>query len=65
MEQRAVDIRRHSPLRKRSGVATALDNQEQVAPAGRDREFRDALTRAVGAVQGVPTLGKEWGWWGR
>ena len=65
MEQRAVDIRRHGPLREKSGVVTALDLQEQAAPTGRTREFRDALTRAVGAVQGVPTLAKEWNWWAR
>lgn len=63
MPERKVDIRRHGPLSKRSGATTLLDGQEQVAPTGRDREFRDALTRSSGAVQGVPTLLKEWGQW--
>lgn len=63
MEERQVDIRRHGPLSERSGVTTILDGQEQVAPTGRTREFRDALTRSVEAAQGVPTLLKEWGRW--
>ena len=65
MIQRKVDIRRRSPLSVRSGATTMLDNQEQVTPVGRGREFRDALTRAVGAAPGVPMLAKEWGWYAR
>jgi hypothetical protein len=65
MIQRKVDIRRRSPLSERSGATTALDRQEQFAPTGRGREFRDALTRAVGAAPGVPMLAKEWGWYAR
>lgn len=65
MLERKVDIRRHGRLAQRSGVNTYLDPQEQVAPAGRSREFRDALTRAVDAVPGVPMLAKEWNWWAR
>ena len=61
--ERKVDIRQHGPLSERSGATTLLDNQEQSAPTGRDKEFRDALTRATEAVQGVPTLMKEWGRW--
>jgi hypothetical protein len=61
--QRKVDIRHKGPLARRTGVVTALDNQTQTAPAGRGREFRDALTRAVGAIPGVPFSGKEWNWW--
>jgi hypothetical protein len=63
MSERKVDIRRHGPLSERSGVTTLLDGQEQSAPTGRDREFRDAMMRATGAVEGIPTLIKEWGRW--
>lgn len=65
MNERKVDVRRKGPLAVRSGATTPLDALEQAAPTGRGREFRDALTRAIGAVPGVPTLAKEWNWWAR
>ncbi len=67
MPTKKVDIRRTGPLAKRSGAVTPMDVFErQGVPAGRSREFRDALTRAGDfAVPGIPFLAKEWGWWAR
>lgn len=60
-----VDIRRHSPLAKRSGAVTAYDVYERADyPTGRDREFRDALTRASSTpTPGVLTSTLQWGRW--
>lgn len=59
-----VDIRRHGPLAKRTGAVTAYDVYEKAEyRAGRDREFRDALTRATGATPGVVTSTMQWGRW--
>lgn len=62
-----VDVRRVGPLAKRTGAITSMDVYErQGIPAGRTREFRDALTRAGDkALPGIPMLAKEWGWWAR
>jgi len=59
-----VDIRRHGPLARRSGAVTSTDVYERLErPTGRSREFQDALTRASGAISGVPTHMKEQGRW--
>ena len=67
MKKAVVDIRRHGPLRKRSGVTTAMDVFERDGmPTARTREFRDALTRAGNvAVPGIPFQAKEWNWGAR
>ena len=59
-----VDIRRHGPLRKRSKATTTTDVYENdLRPASRSMSFRDALTRASGAISGIPTHMKEQGRW--
>jgi hypothetical protein len=60
-----VDIRHKGPLARRSGAVTSTDAYERdERPAGRSREFRDALMR-VGdsAIAGIPTHMKEWNRW--
>lgn len=62
MEMLQVDIRRHGPLQARTDAITQDDLLERLErPAGRTREFRDAITRADGALPGVPTLVTQWG----
>lgn len=60
-----VDVRRHGPLRARSGATTAMDTYERLGrPGGRSREFWDAIMRvSAPAVPGVPTEMKEQGRW--
>lgn len=59
-----VYIRRKGPLAARTGSITSNDVYERdERPAGRSREFRDAMTRVNGAISGIPTHMKEWGRW--
>jgi len=60
-----VDIRRHGPLRARTGAVTSTDVYERDERlVGRSREFTDALMRAGdAAIAGIPTHMKEWGRW--
>ena len=60
-----VDIRRKGPLAARTGAITSTDVYEHdERPAGRSREFTDALMRAGDKViAGIPTHMKEWGRW--
>jgi hypothetical protein len=61
-EPLAVDIRQHGPLQARTDAITQDDVFERLEyPAGRTREFRDAITRADGALPGIPTLEKQLG----
>jgi len=59
-----VDIRRHGPLAKSTKAITAYDVYEKgTYPTGRDREFRDAITRADGSAPGVLTSALQQGRW--
>ena len=59
-----VDVRRHGPLAERSGAVTTTDKFERdERPVSRSMAFWDALTRASGAVSGIPTHMKEQGRW--
>lgn len=57
-----VDVRQHGPLAERTDAITQEDVFERLQyPVARTREFRDAITRADGALPGIPMLAKEWG----
>jgi len=59
-----VNVRRHGPLATSSGAVTTTDKFERnERPVSRSRAFRDALTRASGAVSGIPMHMKGWGRW--
>jgi hypothetical protein len=59
-----VDVRRHGPIAKSSGAVTTTDKFERdERPVSRSVAFWDALTRASGAISGIPTHMKAWGRW--
>jgi hypothetical protein len=45
---------------KKLSVQKAADDAEKLSKASNSREFRDALTRANGAVQGIRTNALQW-----
>ena len=59
-----VDLTPTGPLGASTDAIKQLNVFEHILyPTSRAREFRDAITRANGALPGVPTQALQWGRW--
>ena len=47
-------------MRKKLSTQQAADDAEKLSKMSNSREFRDALTRANGAIQGIRTNALHW-----
>ena len=47
-------------MRKKLSTQRAADDAEKLSKISNSREFRDALTRSQGAIQGIRTNALQW-----